>query len=194
LSLHDSGCDFACWCNYKYLNGGPGAVGGLFVHERHARRADLPRFAGWWGHDKGTRFEMGPEFRPIEGAEGWQQSNPPILSLAAVRAALELFQEAGGMAPLRAKSERLTAYLAALLDRELSEQIEVLTPADPARRGCQLSLRLKTGGGRRVFGRITAAGITCDWREPDVMRVAPVPLYNRFEDVYRFVQALKDCL
>jgi kynureninase len=193
LSLHDSGCDFACWCNYKYLNGGPGAVGGLFVHERHARRADVPRFAGWWGHDKNTRFEMGPEFRPIAGAEGWQQSNPPILSLAAIRAALEVFREAGGMGPLRAKSLRLTAYLAALIERELPGHIEVLTPGEPDRRGCQLSLRIKTGGGRRWFERITAAGITCDWREPDVMRVAPVPLYNRFEDVYRFVEALEAC-
>ena len=191
LALHDSGCDFACWCSYKYLNGGPGAVGGLFVHERHARRTDLPRLAGWWGHDKTTRFEMGPEFRAIPGAEGWQQSNPPILSLAAVRAALEVFGEAGGMAPLREKSKRLTGFLESLLRRELPEHIEVLTPSEPARRGCQLSLRIKTTDGRGLYERITAAGITCDWREPDVMRVAPVPLYNRFEDAHRFVEALK---
>ncbi|MGH8589309.1 MAG: kynureninase [Gammaproteobacteria bacterium] len=191
LALHDTGCDFACWCSYKYLNGGPGAVGGLFVHERHARRTDLPRLAGWWGHDKDTRFEMGPEFRPIPGAEGWQQSNPPILALAAVRAALEVFGEAGGMAPLREKSKRLTGFLESLLRRELPEHLEVLTPSDPARRGCQLSLRIKTTDGRGLYERITAAGIACDWREPDVIRVAPVPLYNRFEDAHRFVEALK---
>jgi kynureninase len=191
LALHDTGCDFACWCSYKYLNGGPGAVGGLFVHERHARRTDVPRLAGWWGHDKDTRFEMGPEFRAIPGAEGWQQSNPPILALAAVRAALEVFGEAGGMAALRAKSERLTGFLESLLRRELPEHIEILTPSEPARRGCQLSLRIKTTDGRGLYERITAAGITCDWREPDVMRVAPVPLYNRFEDAHRFVEALK---
>jgi kynureninase len=191
LALHDSGCDFACWCSYKYLNGGPGAVGGLFVHERHARRTDVPRLAGWWGHDKDARFEMGPEFRAIPGAEGWQQSNPPILALAAVRAALEVFGEAGGMAALRAKSERLTGFLESLLRRELPEHIEVLTPSEPARRGCQLSLRIKTTDGRGLYERVTAAGITCDWREPDVMRVAPVPLYNRFEEAHRFVETLK---
>ena len=137
---------------------------------------------------------MGPEFRAIPGAEGWQQSNPPILSLAAVRAALEVFTEAGGMAPLRAKSERLTGFLDSLLRRELPEHLEVLTPSDPAGRGCQLSLRIKTTDGRGLYERITAAGITCDWREPDVMRVAPVPLYNRFEDAHRFVEALKASL
>lgn len=193
LSLHDSGCDFACWCSYKYLNGGPGAVAGLFVHERHARRLDVPRFAGWWGHDKKTRFDMGPEFRPIDGAEGWQQSNPPILSLAALRAALQIFTEAGGMAPLRQKSERLTGFLETLLAGH-ARHLEILTPCQPARRGCQLSLRFRAAAGRDVFEHITAAGITCDWREPDVIRVAPVPLYNRFEDVHHFVEALRASL
>ncbi len=191
LRLHDWGADFAVWCNYKYLNAGPGSVAGCFVHARHADRPDLPRFSGWWGHDKATRFEMGPRFEPISGAEGWQLSNPPILSLAAIRATLDVFAEAGQMPPLRAKSLRLTGYLEWLLDRELGDRIEIITPHDPDRRGCQLSLKLKGGSGKALFERLEQAGVTGDWREPDVIRIAPVPLYNRFEDCHRFVETLK---
>ncbi|MGH8532520.1 MAG: kynureninase [Gammaproteobacteria bacterium] len=191
LRLHEWGCDFACWCSYKYLNAGPGSVAGCFVHERHAQRLDLPRFAGWWGQDKATRFQMGAEFRPIPGAEGWQLSNPPILSLAAMRASLTVFSEAGGMGPLRKKSEALTGYLEFLLQAMLAETVETITPREACRRGCQLSLRVKATHGRGLFEKITAAGVACDWREPDVIRVAPVPLYNRFEEVHRFVEILK---
>jgi kynureninase len=196
LALHDWDVDFAVWCTYKYLNGGPGSVGGCFVHERHGGNPPLPRFAGWWGHDKKSRFEMRTGFRPIPGAEGWQLSNPPILSLAAIRASFEIFDAAGGIEPLREKSIRLTGYLEWLLRREVGESIEIFTPADPARRGCQLSLRVKTGGspGRTVFQRLETAGVTCDWREPDVIRVAPVPLYNRFAEVNRFVEILRESL
>jgi kynureninase len=196
LDLHAWEVDFAVWCSYKYLNAGAGAVGGLFVHERHVRDAALPRFAGWWGHDKATRFQMGSEFRPIPTAEGWQLSNPPILSLAAVRASLDVFAEAGYMPPLRARSERLTAYLAELLRVECGDHIAILTPAEPARRGCQLSLSVRSDRlpGRELYRQLEAAGVACDWREPNVIRVAPAPLYNTFEDVYRFVHVLKGLL
>jgi len=195
LRLHDWNVDFAVWCTYKYLNSGPGSVGACFVHERHGARQDLPRLAGWWGHDKGSRFRMEPGFRPIPGAEGWQLSNPPILSLAAIRASLDVFLEAGGMEPLREKSLRLTAYLEWLLRRELADAVEILTPADPRQRGCQLSLRVtSSGSGRTVFEKLEASGVTCDWREPDVIRVAPVPLYNRFAEVHRFVEILRGAL
>jgi kynureninase len=192
LRLHDWNVDFAAWCTYKYLNSGPGSVGGCFVHERHGTRHDLPRLAGWWGHDKKSRFRMEPGFRPIPGAEGWQLSNPPILSLAAIRASLDVFTEAGGMDPLREKSLRLTGYLEWLLEREVGDAVEILTPKDPAQRGCQLSIRVKSSGsGRIVFEKLEASGVTCDWREPDVIRVAPVPLYNRYEEVYSFVEILR---
>jgi kynureninase len=195
LSLHDSNVDFAVWCTYKYLNSGPGSVGACFVHERHGRRQDLPRLAGWWGHDKESRFRMEPGFRAIPGAEGWQLSNPPILSLAAIRASLDIFMEAGGMAPLREKSLRLTGYLEWLLQREMGNAVEILTPSEPRRRGCQLSLKVKsTTSGKTVFERLEASGVTCDWREPDVIRVAPVPLYNRYEEVHRFVEILRGAL
>jgi len=192
LKLHDWNVDLAAWCGYKYLNGGPGAVGGVFVHERHARSFDLPRFAGWWGHDKDTRFLMGPEFRPLSGAEGWQISNPPILQMAALRASLEIFDEAT-MPALRAKSEKLTAYLESLLDQIGNERISVITPRDPAQRGCQLSIRVKNAD-KSLFNAISDRGVYADWREPDVIRAAPVPLYNSFEDVYRFAEVLKVCL
>ena len=198
LRLHEWEVDFAVWCTYKYLNSGPGSVGGCFVHERHgfgAASSRLPRLAGWWGHDKASRFRMESGFRPIPGAEGWQLSNPPILSLAAIRASLDVFGEAGGMEPLREKSLRLTDYLEGLLEREVGERVEILTPKDPNRRGCQLSLRVKSRrSGRRVFESLEGAGVTCDWREPDVIRVAPVPLYNRYEEVYRFVEILASSL
>lgn len=195
LRLHAWGVDFAVWCTYKYLNGGPGAVGGCFVHERHGN-AGLPRLAGWWGHDKETRFRMRSGFLPIPGAEGWQLSNPPILSLAAIRASLDIFESAGGMEPLRAKSIRLTGYLEWLLRREVGDAVEIFTPEDPGRRGCQLSLRVRPGAvpGRTVFQKLESAGVTCDWRDPDVIRVAPVPLYNRYEEVRRFVEILRGAL
>jgi len=195
LSLHEWNVDFAVWCTYKYLNSGPGSVGGCFVHERHGRHPDLPRLAGWWGHDKKSRFRMEPGFQPIPGAEGWQLSNPPILSLAAIRASLDVFMEAGGMEPLREKSVRLTAFLEWLLARELGDSVEILTPGDPRQRGCQLSLRVKSKvPGRTVLERLEASGVTCDWREPDVIRAAPVPLYNRYDEVYRFVEILRKAM
>lgn len=192
LSMHDWDVDFAAWCSYKYLNGGPGAVGGAFVHERYANSFDLPRFAGWWGHDKETRFLMGPEFRPIPGAEGWQISNPPILQMAVLRASLEIFDEAG-MSILRAKSKTLTRYLEYLLGQINDDRISIITPSDSDQRGCQLSIRVK-GANKILFSSISARGVVVDWREPDVIRVAPVPLYNSFSDVYRFVEILKNVL
>lgn len=193
LALHDWGCDFATWCSYKYLNAGPGAVSGAFVHERHAREPDLPRFTGWWGHDRASRFDMGPEFRPMPGAEGWQLSNPPVFSLTPLIASLELFDRAG-MEGLRAKSRRLTGYLETRLAEHLADRIRILTPSDPDQRGCQLSLVLEAGRdrGREVFDRLSQAGIVCDWREPDVIRVAPTPLYNRFQDCQHFVDVLAE--
>lgn len=190
LKLHDWNVDFAPWCSYKYLNGGPGAVGGCFIHERHAKSFDLPRFAGWWGHDKETRFLMGPDFVPISGAEGWQISNPPILQMAALRASLEIFEEAG-MKALREKSEKLTGYLEFMLDQIGSDKISIRTPGDPAQRGCQLSISVKD---KSVYEKLLAQGVFVDWREPDVIRAAPVPLYNSFVDVWKFVGILKDCL
>jgi kynureninase len=194
LHLHDDGADFAVWCHYKYMNSGPGAVGGCFVHARHAR-ADVPRFAGWWGHDQDSRFRMGPAFVPTPGAEGWQLSNPPILSLAPLAASLELFA-AAGMPALRDKSVRLTGYLEFLLGENLGGRIGITTPADPDARGCQLSLRLALTreAARDTFEKISAAGVTCDWREPNVVRIAPTPLYNRYQDVFEFVEILKSAV
>jgi kynureninase len=192
VNLHDSGCDFAVWCSYKYLNSGPGAVAGCFVHERHAR-ATLPRFAGWWGHDQSTRFKMGPDFVPTPGADGWQLSNPPIFALAPLRVSLEVFHRAG-IARLREKSVALTGYLAWLIETQLSNIVEIVTPREAERRGCQLSLRVKgvRHAGRALFDHLTDAGIIGDWREPDVIRVAPTPLYNRFMDCLQFVAAVKE--
>jgi len=184
LQLHDSGADFAVWCSYKYLNGGPGCVGACFVHERHARSWKRARFAGWWGHDEATRFQMGPEFRAMEGAEGWQLSNPPILALAPLRASLDLFEEAG-MERLRAKSVLLTGYLEYLLRQEPASAASIVSPPQPERRGAQLSLRIARGG-RAVCERLLADGVFVDWREPDTIRAAPVPLYNSFADVHEF--------
>lgn len=192
LQMHDWGIDFAAWCSYKYLNAGPGGVAGVFVHERHADCADIPRFAGWWGHDKATRFQMGPEFHVLRGAEGWQISNPPILQMAALRASLEIFAEAG-MPRLAAKSRELTGYLERLVNDIGDDRISIVTPSDPAQRGCQLSIRV-AGGDRSLHERLTANGVFADWREPDVIRVAPVPLYNSFADVARFAQILRDQL
>ncbi|MEO6334659.1 MAG: kynureninase [Pyrinomonadaceae bacterium] len=192
LQLHDWDLDFAVWCSYKYLNAGPGAVGGAFVHERHATSLDVPRFAGWWGHDKSTRFLMGPEFHPMRGAEGWQISNPPILQMAALRAALEIFDEVG-MSALRTKSEKLTGYLEFLLGQISDERISIITPSDPTQRGCQLSIQVKEGD-KGLFNSLTSSGVFADWREPNVIRVAPVPLYNSFADVYSFSGALSKIL
>ena len=191
LQLHDSGADFAIWCSYKYLNSGPGAVGGAFVHERHAQAA-LPRFAGWWGHDKTTRFRMGPEFVPTPGADGWQLSNPPILALAPLRVSLEIFHRAD-MVRLRAKSLRLTGYLEWLVQTQLADVLEVVTPTDPARRGAQLSLRVRGGRerGRALFDYLMEHGVVGDWREPDVIRISPAPLYNRFVDCLRFAETVR---
>jgi kynureninase len=195
LALHDWAPDFAVWCNYKYVNGGPGALAGCFVHERHADNPDLPRFAGWWGHDKDSRFRMGPDFVPMQGAEGWQLSNPPILAMAPVLASLDIFDEVG-MPALREKSLQLTGYLDYLLRERLGSQVEILTPADAGSRGCQLSLQVTVPGieGKKVFERLEAADVICDWREPAVIRVAPVPLYNSYMDVYRFVDSLAEAL
>ena len=191
LQLHDIGADFAIWCSYKYLNSGPGAVGGAFVHERHARTT-LPRFAGWWGHDKTSRFQMGPQFVPTYGADGWQLSNPPILALAPLRVSLEIFRRAG-MAKLREKSLRLTGYLEWLVQSQLGDVLEVVTPGDPARRGSQLSIRVLGGRerGRALFDDLVEHGIIGDWREPDVIRISPTPLYNRYADCVAFVEATR---
>lgn len=189
LQLHDDGPDFAAWCSYKYLNSGPGGVSGVFVHERHAQSPHLPRFAGWWGNDPATRFEMTREFSPQYGAAGWQLSNAPVLAMAALRASLELFERAG-MPALRQKSEALTAYLLELIDAIPNERFEIITPRDPAQRGCQLSIRTRSDG-RALFASLQAAGVVCDFRRPDVIRVAPTPLYNSFEDVWHFCEVLR---
>jgi kynureninase len=186
LKLHDWNVDFAVWCSYKYLNAGPGGIAGCFVHERHARDPRLPRFAGWWGHDKENRFRMLPDFQVIPGAEGWQLSNPSILSAAALRASLDIFDEAT-MQRLRAKSESLTGYLSFFLNQNASKKFSVITPQDTAQRGAQLSLRVAENG-RAICDALAKDGIVCDWREPDILRVAPVPLYNTFLDVHTFAE------
>jgi kynureninase len=188
LKLHDWAPDFCVWCSYKYLNAGPGSVAGCFVHERHAESFDLPRFAGWWGHDQPTRFAMGPEFHAMRGAEGWQLSNPPILSMAALKASLDIFDQVG-MGALHAKSVQLTSYMEFLLQPLFAHGLRILTPPEPSRRGCQLSLSLPKNG-RRVFDALVSAKMVCDWREPDCIRIAPVPLYNSFADAFQFAQAL----
>ncbi|MCP5053300.1 MAG: kynureninase [bacterium] len=189
LKLHDWNVDFAVWCTYKYLNGGPGSIAGCFVHEQHHNNPDLPRFEGWWGHNKKRRFLMESKFQPIIGAEAWQLSNPPILSLTGVKVSLEIFNEAG-MEKLTAKSKLLTGYLEYLIDDLGNDTITVITPRDPNHRGCQLSVRVK-GSDKSLHQRISKQGVVSDWREPDVIRVAPVPLYNSFLDVFNFVQILK---
>ena len=186
LRLHDWGPDFAVWCSYKYLNGGPGCVAGCFVHERHAEWRNRPRFVGWWGHDEKSRFQMGSEFHPMSGAEGWQVSNPPIFALAPLRASMEIFAEAG-IERLRAKSVLLTDYMEFLLQEKASPKFSIITPREPARRGAQLSIRISRQG-RELCDRLTREGVIGDWREPDTFRVAAVPLYNSFQDVYGFVQ------
>lgn len=193
LNLHDDGVDFAVWCSYKYLNAGPGALAGAFIHEKHATE-DIPRFAGWWGHVEEERFQMKKGFKPMPGADGWQLSNVPILQAAALLASLQLFRKAGIKA-LRRKSEMLTAFLEFLLKQldPHSEKFEIITPQEPERRGCQLSIFMKVNG-RKVFESIVKAGVSADWREPDVMRVSPVPMYNTFEEVFRFAEILRKAL
>jgi kynureninase len=185
--LHDDGPDFAVWCSYKYLNGGPGALGGVFVHARHREGRGLARFEGWWGHDEASRFEMGPRFEGMPGAEGWQLSNPPILQMAALRASMELF-DLVGMTALRRKSERLTGLMDQLVRG--MPGVEVITPADPAQRGAQLSLRI-TRDARGLLQRLAAAGVLCDFRAPNIIRAAPAPFYTRFADVVRFAEVLR---
>ncbi len=192
LKLHDWDVDFAVWCSYKYLNAGPGAIAGCFVHEKHAEQYDWPRFAGWWGHEKSTRFLMGPCFNPIKGAEGWQLSNPPIFQLAALRASMDLFDKAG-ISALRKKSELLTGYLEYLLENIPDGACRVITPKDPSERGCQLSVRIK-GHPKDLVARLKERGAICDFRQPDIMRVAPAPLYNSFADVWRFCSLLGELL
>ncbi len=194
LALHDWGADFAVWCSYKYLNGGPGATAGAFVHERHFD-ADLPRLAGWWGNDLANRFDFGTEFRPYAGAAGWQVSNTPLLGMVPLKASLEQFASAGFPA-LCARSRELTNWLERLLDEHLGNRIEILTPREPKARGAQLSIRLRDtrGSGRTLFDAMLARGLICDWREPDVIRLAPAPLYNSFEDCWRAVELIRDLL
>ncbi len=191
IDLHDWDADFAVWCTYKYLNAGPGAIAGCFVHERYAEAFDLPRLAGWWGHEPETRFEMNPEFEPQRGAGGWQLSNAPILSMAPLEASLDLFEQAG-MSRLRQKSVELTEYMLDLLDTMPDAPFEVLTPRDPESRGAQLSLRLTESRGRELFESVRDRGVVCDFREPSVIRVAPAPMYNSFEDVWHLCDILRD--
>ncbi len=192
LNLHDSGADFAAWCTYKYLNSGPGSIGGCFVHERHANRPELNRFAGWWSHNKETRFNMRDEYDQLEGAEGWQLSNPPILSMAAVKASIDLFAEVG-LPALRSKSKSLTAYFEFLLKELGDKKIKIITPSEPEERGCQLSIQVMHAN-RSIHDQLMESGVICDWREPDVIRCAPVPFYNSYMDVFRMVEQLKQIL
>jgi kynureninase len=201
LQLHDWNVDFAVWCSYKYLNAGPGGIAGCFVHERHGHSFDLPRFAGWWGHDKVHRFKMDSVFNPMPGAEGWQLSNPPIFQLAALRASLSIFEEAT-MPKLRAKGDLLTAYLEFLLTEALDEIkpgfLKIITPSDKHQRGSQLSIRFigdSKSGKMDSHGLLEAfkeKGVVCDFREPDIIRATPAPLYNSFEDVYSFYEVVKE--
>ncbi len=190
--LHNSGVDFAAWCTYKYLNSGPGSLGGLFVHEKHAYNKDLKRFSGWWNHNKETRFNMRQPFDVMAGAEGWQLSNPPILSMAAIKASLDMFNEVG-MDALRKKSEKLTSYFEFLINALDIDGIKIITPSNPEERGCQLSIQVKNAD-KSLHKKLTEAHIITDWREPDVIRCAPVPLYNTFKDVYRMVEILSSIL
>ncbi len=191
LCLHDWQADFAVWCSYKYLNAGPGAVGGCFVNDRHGRDFKRPRFAGWWGHNKADRFLYDPNFDPIDGAQGWQLSNPPILSTAPLLASLDIFNRAG-MPALRKKSIALTGFMRHLLEQRLSQHVEIITPAAPAEHGCQLSLRIArpAAEAKRCQALLTEAGVIGDWREPDVLRLAPIPLYNSFAEVCAAVEIL----
>jgi kynureninase len=192
LHLHDCNVDFAVWCSYKYLNAGPGAIAGAFIHERHSKNPTVPRFAGWWGHQKKERFQMGSQFKPMETAEGWQLSNPPIFQCAALRASLELFDQAG-MTELRKKSMLMTQYFFDVLEPLLLKNLKVMTPVNPQDRGSMLTLRLENGG-RNVLEVLMEKGFLCDFREPNILRVTATPLYNKFTDVFYFVEALNRVL
>ncbi|NIV17695.1 MAG: kynureninase [Woeseiaceae bacterium] len=196
LALHDWGVDFAAWCSYKYLNSGPGNVGAIFVHERHGSSFELPRFGGWWGHDKATRFQMKSGFQPMPGAEGWQLSNAPILGMSAMKASIEMFADVG-MTALREKSEKLTGYLEFTIDQLASEfpdaGISMITPRDPQQRGSQISINI-AGRERQFFDDMIAEGVMADFREPCIIRIAPVPLYNSFEDVFTFYEVVSELL
>lgn len=189
LDLHGWGVDFASWCSYKYLNSGPGGISGIFVHEKHLGQKDIPRFEGWWGHDKNTRFKMGPVFSPMATAEAWQLSNPPIFQLAALRASLEIFDKAT-MPAIRKKSQKLTSYLCERLQTLPQGFVDIFTPQDPEQRGAQLSLKIKNGT-KEMVASLRSDGVICDFREPNIIRVAPTALYNSFEDCYHFVEGLK---
>ena len=197
LSLNAWGVDFAAWCGYKYLNSSPGGVAGMFVHEKHANNTNLPRFAGWWGHNKDTRFEMKPGFSPIPGAEGWQLSNAPVLGMAVQLASLEIFKKAG-MGRISEKRDLLTAYLEYII-LDVSERnkttcsFEIITPSEPTKRGAQLSM-LVHGKGKELFEKLSKNGVVADWREPNVIRVAPAPLYTSFEDCYWFGKFLEEAI
>ena len=195
LHLHDQNVDFACWCSYKYLNSGPGGVSGAFVHEKHHANKDLIRLAGWWGHNKSTRFQMEPGFDPIESAEAWQMSNAPVLSMAAHKAALDIFVEAG-MSALREKSLNLTGYLEFIVDavrNNTGVNLQILTPSNPNERGCQLSI-VVPGATKQLVKDLADRGIIVDWREPNVIRMAPVPLYNSFKDIFTFGEVFTEFL
>jgi len=192
LNLHDSGADFAVWCTYKYMNSGPGSLAGCFVNERHAYNKDLNRFTGWWSHNKETRFNMRGEFDQLPGAEGWQLSNPPILSMAAIKASLDIFDTVG-IEKLIEKSKKLTGYFEFLINELNNDSISIITPSNPEERGCQLSIQVKNAD-KSLHEKLTEAGIISDWREPDVIRCAPVPLYNSFQDIYQMVDRLKKIL
>ena len=193
LKLHEWNVDFAAWCGYKYLNSGPGGVSGLFIHEKHVQNTELKRFAGWWGHDKSDRFQMPDEFNPMKTAEAWQLSNAPVLSMAAHLASLDIFIEAG-MANLRNKSEKLTSYQEFIIQdinkKNPDFNLEIITPSNPEKRGCQLSI-IAHGKGKSLFDKLSKEGVVTDWREPNVIRIAPVPLYNSFEDAYLFGEILE---
>ena len=189
MNLHDWNVDFAAWCSYKYLCAGPGSPAGTFIHNIHHHWTG-PRLTGWWGHNKSTRFEMGPDFDPIQTAEGWQISNAPVMGMAPLLAAMEIFDEVG-MAAIRVKSEKLTGFLEYLIAENLPD-VAILTPENPAERGCQLSLVVP--GGKNTFEKILKKGVVCDWRKPDVIRVAPHPLFNRYTEVYDFVELLEQSL
>jgi kynureninase len=190
--LHESGVDFAAWCTYKYLNSGPGSLGAIFVHERYAHDKNLKRFAGWWSQNKATRFDMRQPLDITPGAEGWQLSNPPILSMAAIKSSLDLFSEVG-MSALRQKSIQLTSYLEYLINGLNHQDIKIITPRDPHQRGCQLSIQVKNAD-KNLHKKLTDQHVITDWREPDVIRCAPVPFYNSYEDVFRMVEILKTLL
>ena len=187
--LSESNADFAVWCSYKYLNSGPGGLAGCFVNERHHTDPKIPRFEGWWGHEKATRFEMGPQFAPIQSVEAWQLSNPPIFQLASMRASMNLFDKQG-ITQLRSRGDKLTSFLEFLLLENLGDDLAVVTPAD---RGSMLCIQLKKDP-KKMVGTLSSRGVFLDFREPDILRMCPTAMYNTFEDCYKLVQVLKECL